>query len=290
MAVSERTIVTRLSEVRRLLIERDFHPSRLLGQNFLVDGNILGILISTSQVKPGDRVLEIGPGLGAVTAGLLEAGAHVTAIEKDHRLYDLLLTLSGSDARLTLIEGDALEQSLSLIRQHSLTRLVSNLPYGPGSRILVDLLCHAPGLQTLTVTVQLEVAERLTAVPGGKDFGILGLWGQVHAEVKLVKEVSPNCFWPRPAVTSAIVHMRRRPEPALPAADLPFFYELTRYAFQHRRKQLVSLLVKSSSPFAMEEDKVRSQLDTAGVSLKARAEDLPLAVWCMLSAGRKLHE
>ncbi len=290
MAVSKRVRMTRLSEVRRLLIERDFHPSRLLGQNFLVDGNILDILISTSEVEPGDRVLEIGPGLGAVTTGLLEAGAHVTAIEKDHRLVDLLLGLSGAEDRLTLVEGDALEQSLPLIRRQRLTRLVSNLPYGPGSRILVDLLCHAPGLQTLTVTVQLEVAERLVAVPGGKDFGILGLWGQVHAEVELVKEVSPGCFWPRPAVTSAIVHMRRRPRSALPADDLPFFYGLTRHAFQQRRKQLVSLLAKAPPPFRMEAEKTRSCLDIAGIPLTARAEDLPLGVWGMLSAGRKRHE
>ncbi len=289
MAISGRTTLARLSDVRRFLIDNDFHPSRALGQNFLVDGNILDILLATSEVGPGDRVLEVGPGLGVVTGALLDRGACVTAVEKDRRLYAFLQHALGGEDRLDLVEGDALALSTALVNEKGLNRLVSNLPYNPGSRILMDLICGAPSLRTMTVTVQLEVAERLTAVPGGKAFGLMGLWCRVHAEVERVKDISPSCFWPRPAVTSAIVHIRRRPAPVLPAQSLPFFYELTRYVFQHRRKQLVSLLAKAPSPFRADVETVHALLAAAGVAATARPEELTLEAWCAMAGdGRRL--
>ena len=283
MATSGRVHLTRLSEVRGLLIERDFHPSRALGQNFLVDGNILDILVEAADIRPGDRVLEVGPGLGVVTRALLERGAFVTAVEKDHRLFAFLQESLGGEERLELVEGDALELSVPLVRERSLDKLVSNLPYNPGSRILMDLICADPAPRTMTVTVQLEVAERLTAVPGSKAFGLMGLWSQLHYEVTQVKVISPGCFWPKPAVKSAIVHFQRRPSARLPAGVLPFFYELTRYAFQHRRKQLVSLLAKAPAPFRAEAGDSRRRLEASGAGAEARPEDLPLEVWCVFA-------
>jgi len=285
MATSGRAQLTRRSEVRSLLFERDFHPSRALGQNFLIDGNILDILMDASGVRDGDRVLEVGPGLGVVTGALLDRGAFVTAVEKDHRLFAFLQESLGGEKNLELIEGDALELSVPLVKERAIGKLVSNLPYNPGSRILMDLICAEPAPQSMTVTVQLEVAERLTANPGSKAFGLMGLWSQLHYDVTMVKVINPTCFWPRPAVKSAIVNFRRKTSVLLPAETLPFFYELTRFAFQHRRKQLVSLLAKAPVPFQADPDQSRSRLAASGVGAEARPEDLPLEAWCALAHG-----
>lgn len=283
MGNGERIQLTRLSEVRALADRCGFHPSRALGQNFLVDGNILDILVEASGVRSGDRVLEVGPGMGVVTAALLERGVHVTAIEKDHRLFALLQETFGGEPGLELIEGDALDLAVPLVREKSLGSLVSNLPYNPGSRIMLDLICAEVPPQALTVTVQLEVAERLTAAPGTKAYGLLGLWSQLHCEVRLVKIVSPTCFWPRPTIRSAIVTLRRRSQPLLEAAALPRFYALTRYAFQHRRKQLVSLLTKAPGSLSLDADDCRARLAAAGLDDSVRPENLPVEAWCALA-------
>ncbi len=283
MGNGERIQLTRLSEVRALADRCGFHPSRALGQNFLVDGNILDILVEASGVRAGDHVLEVGPGMGVVTAALLERGVHVTAIEKDHRLFALLQETFGGEPNLELIEGDALDLAVPLVRKKAISSLVSNLPYNPGSRIMLDLICAEVPPQALTVTVQLEVAERLTAVPGTKAYGLLGLWSQLHCEVRLVKIVSPTCFWPRPTIRSAIVTLRRRSQPLLEAAALPRFYALTRYAFQHRRKQLVSLLTKAPGSLNLDADDCRARLASVGLDDSVRPENLPVEAWCALA-------
>lgn len=272
--------LTRLSEIRALAEEWGIHPSRALGQNFLVDGNILDILIDAADIRDGDRVLEVGPGFGVVTAALLARGAYVTAVEKDHRLFEVLQTTLGAEPRLDLIEGDALDLAVAQVRDKHLTKLVSNLPYNPGSRIMIDLMCAEDSPQTLTVTVQLEVAERLSAVPGTKAYGLLGLWSQLHYEVRVIKVISPNCFWPRPKIKSAIVSLHRRPAPLLDAAALVTFYELTRYAFQHRRKQLVSLLAKAPGSLHLDIEDSRARLVANGLGVDARPENLSVEAWC----------
>ena len=283
MADAERNQLIRLSEVRRLAAAQGFHPSRSLGQNFLVDGNILDILVNAAAVQAGDRVLEVGPGMGVVTEALLQRGVRVTAIEKDHRLCALLRESMGANPDFELIEGDALELAVPVVRERAISSLVSNLPYNPGSRIMLDLLCAAVPPQAMTVTVQLEVAERLTAVPGTKAYGLLGIWSQLHGDVRLVKIVSPTCFWPRPAVRSAIVKLQRHPKPLLTGTALPRFYALTRYAFQHRRKQLVPLLTKAPELIRLDSDGIRSCLASLSLAAAARPEDLSVSAWCALA-------
>lgn len=275
--------LTRLSEVRSLARRYDIHPSRALGQNFLIDANILDILLTASGCQPGDDVLEVGPGMGVVTAGLIARGMRVFAIEKDYRLCAFLRENIMDKTAFNLIEGDALELAVPLVREHRIRRFVSNLPYNPGSRILLELVCADVAPETLTVTVQLEVAERLSASAGGRAYGLLGLWCQLHYAVSLAKVVSPNCFWPRPAIRSAIVHLRRREDALLAPEALPRFYAITRYAFQHRRKQLVSLLTKAPTSLKVDVDCIRSRLAASGYDDRVRPEDVPVSVWCELA-------
>jgi 16S rRNA (adenine1518-N6/adenine1519-N6)-dimethyltransferase len=283
MVTRERIQLTRLSDVKALAADYDFHPSRALGQNFLIDGNILDILLDTADVRAGDKVLEIGPGMGVVTSALLDRGVAVTAIEKDRRLVSLLGEMFGDNPQFELIEGDALSLSVSLVQEKGLTSLVSNLPYNPGSRILMDLICADSPPERLTVTVQLEVAERMVAKPGTKAYGLMGIWCQLHCDVKLVKVVSPSCFWPRPAIRSAIVTMKRRRKPLMAADAYARFYALTRYAFQHRRKQLVPLLTKAPASLSLDVAGCRERLASAGLAETVRPENVPVAVWCELA-------
>lgn len=284
--------LTKLSDVRTLVTQLGFHPSRALGQNFLVDRNILNIFIECAGIESGDRVLEIGPGLGVLTEEILAKAAHLTAVEKDHRLYDWLSGHLGGRDNLELIEGDVLKVGIPELLSAGVDKVLSNLPYTPGSRILLDIVRdkNAPG--EIAVTVQLEVAQRITANPGNKTFGLMAVWCQLHYETEIIKVISPNCFWPRPDVKSAIVRLRHRRNSVLAQDAEAYFYRLTRYLFQHRRKQLAATLAKAPSEFAMKSDDCRNILDAVGAVVTARPEELSLEQWCRfaeacLAAGRE---
>jgi 16S rRNA (adenine1518-N6/adenine1519-N6)-dimethyltransferase len=275
--------LTRLSDVRTLVTQLGFHPSRALGQNFLIDRNILDILIESANVSPDDVVLEVGPGLGVVTEVLLEQAGQLIAVEKDHRLHAYLETLLTGHDNLDLIQGDVLDVGISALLARGVNKVVSNLPYSPGSRILLDLICDAAAPRDIAVTVQLEVAQRITAPPGSKTYGLMGVWCQLHCDVALVKVISPNCFWSRPDVKSAIVTLRRRPKALLSAPQEKLFYALTRYAFQQRRKQLASCLAKAPAPLKVDADRCRSLLTELGATPDARPEALSVDQWCRLT-------
>ncbi len=162
-------------------------------------------------------------------------------------------------------------------------KVVSNLPYSPGSRILLDLVRDDNAPSDIIVTVQLEVAQRITAEPGTKAYGLMGVWCQLHCDVSLVKVISPTCFWPRPDVKSAIVTLNRRTRQPL-AKDLEErFYALTRYAFQHRRKQLASCLAKAPGGLACDAERCRELLQRVGAAVDARPEALSIEQWCQLT-------
>jgi 16S rRNA (adenine1518-N6/adenine1519-N6)-dimethyltransferase len=253
-----------------------------LGQNFLVDRNILNIFVESASVQSTDRVLEIGPGLGVLTEEILARAAHLTAVEKDKRLYAWLSGHLADRANFTLIEGDVLKVGIPALLAAGVDKVLSNLPYTPGSRILLDIVRDINGPSEIAVTVQLEVAQRITAKPGSKTFGLMGVWCQLHYDTRIVKVISPNCFWPRPDVKSAIVHLQRRKDDILPQAVEEYFYRLTRYVFQHRRKQLAATLAKAPTEFALPADACRGHLVAMGASETARPEELGLAQWCQL--------
>ena len=270
--MTEPPILTRPSEVRALLAQLDFHPSRILGQNFLIDRNILDILLAAADLQPADRVVEVGPGLGVLTGELLTRAGAVNAVEKDHRLAAYLRTRFAEEPRLILHEGDILEADLPALFAAPGHKLVANLPYAIAARLLVELtaLPHPPEL--IVVTIQREVAERLVARPASKDYGLLAILLQRHYAIAGVKNISPSCFWPPPEVQSAIVKLTRRAAPLGGAANEQALRELLRHAFSQRRKTLArSLRGVAADPLPA--------LAQVGIAPTARAEEIPPDRW-----------
>lgn len=268
-------ILTRPSEVRELLARLEFHPSRVLGQNFLIDRNILDILLDAAGLQPGDTVVEVGPGLGVLTDALLARVAAVTAVEKDRRLAAYLRERFAGKPKLTLIHADILDCDLPALFPRPGMKLVANLPYIIAARLLVELtvLPHPPA--RIVVTIQREVAGRLAARPASKDYGLLSILLQRHYEIETVKHISPSCFWPPPEVQSAIVRLERRAEPLGGEADETALRDLLRHVFSHRRKTLGrALRDHAGDPLPA--------LVAAGIDPRARAEELPPETWAVL--------
>ena len=267
--------LTSPSQVKAWCIENGFHPNKVLGQNFLIDQNALKAIVDAGlegfgfQVS-GFKVLEIGPGLGVLTEEMLKRGCDVTAVEKDPVLAARLAESLGKPEHLTVIAGDALDilsrPETWNLEPETFEIMISNLPYQTGTRILLELV-KARELQSMTVLVQTEVAERLAAKEGTKTRGLAGVWAQLDYDVRIVRKVSASCFWPRPEIGSSVVRLDHHDRNvALSAEERDLFHRLTKQAFEHRRKQLGSIF----------KDMVQST---------ARAEELSNEDWIELVKG-----
>jgi len=267
--------------IRRVLAELNHRPSRSLGQNYLIDGNILDLIATAAEITPGEPVLEIGPGLGALTQTLLTAGAAVTAVEKDPAMVRHLCGWFQSPP-LNLIQADALKAGLDrLLTEHGLRKVVANLPYSVGSRLLVNLTecTHRP--QRMVLMLQQEVADRICAEPGGAEYGVLAVLVRLHYRVETVKRVSPRCFLPPPKVWSAVLRFDRLPEPAAIVHDYVFFKTLVKTAFSQRRKKLTSIL-RNRYP-CPDGIAFTDLLEENGIAADARPEKLTLPQWAALA-------
>lgn len=253
--------LTSPSQVKAWCIEHEFHPNKVLGQNFLIDRNALEAIVDAGLEENPASVLEIGPGLGVLTEEMLKRGASVTAVEKDPVLADRLKPALGDPENLVVIKGDALEAELP-----PADAMVSNLPYQAGTRILLELVLRRD-IRHMTVLVQTEVAERLAAKEGGKTRGLAGVWAQLDYDVKIVRKVAASCFWPRPEVGSSVVTLKRHDRNRdMDEAARKLFHRITKQAFEHRRKQLGSIF----------KDYIQSTL---------RAEELSNEEWVALAKG-----
>jgi 16S rRNA (adenine1518-N6/adenine1519-N6)-dimethyltransferase len=244
-----------LAQIREMLESRGLAPRKSLGQNFLIDQNLVRRLVEASGVRAGDLVLEVGPGTGVLTEELLRRGCCVVACELDRglaamlreRLADPRGVLGAPDtASFTLVEGDCLASK----REISPTvlaaidgrpfRLVANLPYNAGTPLMLALLCAHPNCRSMHVTIQREVADRLLAKPRSPDYGPLSIVAQALAHVERVATLPPECFWPRPDVTSTMVSIARHEDPL---TKRPWqLAEFCQQAFSKRRKQLGAVL------------------------------------------------
>jgi 16S rRNA (adenine1518-N6/adenine1519-N6)-dimethyltransferase len=274
--------LTSPTQVKSWCIDNGFHPNRTLGQNFLIDRNALESIINGAGVGSGMRVLEIGPGLGVLTEAMLERGARVVAVEKDKRLSARLYEALGSPVDLEVIEADALKLDLDNLLGGGFDACVSNLPYSVGTRILLNIALHAKAPETITVLVQKEVADRFAADACDAERGQAGVWLQLDFKVTVLRQVSAGCFWPRPEVGSSIVRLDLN-RSDLSEAERSTFFELTRYTFMHRRKQLGSSLRKAAGALERTDDEIAALLSRAELDPKTRAEQISNEGWKVLA-------
>ena len=272
----------KLSHMKQLLAAGEIRLTKSLGQNFLHDANQLSRIVDAAELGPSDRVLEIGPGLGPLTEVLLARAGEVLAIEKDARLVAILRERLGSTAKprgaLRLLHDDALEYLRREPRDWRGWKLVANLPYSVASPILVELAQACPGPDRLVATLQLEVARRLLAGPGQRDYGVLTLLVQLDYEPVSTFKIPASCFFPEPEVDSACVCLQRRAAPLLPPARRPAFARLVKRSFSQRRKMLLKLLKADWPAPRLEDIFARLQLP-----LSARAETIPVHQFVQLT-------
>jgi 16S rRNA (adenine1518-N6/adenine1519-N6)-dimethyltransferase len=269
------------TETRDLLAKLGHLPRRFLGQNFLVDGNIVRKSLELALIAAGDAVVEVGPGLGTLTGALLEAGAEVWAVELDRTLHAYLeegLAVR-YPATLHLVEGDAVELPLAGIPPSRVpaAKVVANLPYAI-STPWMDGVLAGPLPARMVLMLQKEAAERYASEPGGRSFGAISIFLQAAYEVAPGHRVSPGCFHPRPDVDSALLHLVRRPEPYVFS---PGHRALIRRCFQQRRKQLGAILREQ---IPAQEAEWRELLRAAGFSTTVRAEAVPVPTWIRLAS------
>ncbi len=250
-----------------------------LGQNFLIDPNIVRKIVSLAALRPEDTVLEIGPGRGALTAGLCAEAGRVIAVEIDPQLQPHLQETLGRCRNLDLRIGDALAFPYDSLPPG--TVVAANLPYYVSTPILFALLDARPRLSRLVLMLQTEVALRLAAKPNSEDYGVLSVLAQEAAEVELAFRVSPNCFRPRPTVGSAVVRLTIKARDEVDPVRHERFRRLVRAAFAHRRKTLVNSLRDEGYP----SERIFSALQAVGVPLQARAETLTLDHYRALAAA-----
>ena len=265
-----------LGATRHILKAFDLHASKRLGQNFLIHSGTVEAIVATAGIHPGDRVLEIGPGIGTLTQGLAEAGASVTAVELDKKLPAVLAeTLSGY-TRVRIVGGDILKTDILALMGDEPFKVVANLPYYITTPILLTLLERRLPITRIVTMVQREVAERMIASPGGRDYGALSVAVQYYTE-----PVSPRCFFPPPAVASAVMDCVVRKMPPVEVADEKQFFRVVRAAFGQRRKTLGNALKSLGFP----RDTLQGALTMAGIDPFRRGETLSLAAFAALSAA-----
>ena len=268
------------NETRAALDLLALQPSRALGQNFLVDRNIACLIVEAAGLHDDDTVLEIGPGLGALTELLLEHAARVVAVEKDGRLCEFLRERFARRQKLQLIHADALEFDFAPVAPF---KVVANLPYSVATPVMQRLVDSPVRPRQMVLTVQREVANRLAAQPRTKDYGALTLFTQLYYEVRREHIITPRCFIPPPAVDSAVVSLRLAPHPLLePGLEAPF-KELVRAGFGQRRKMLRGVLPKCATRVPVTADRLKAALERLGLPPTARGEELSLAQWLLLT-------
>lgn len=264
--------------MKELIGKHGFRFSKRLGQNFLIDHNILVKIIEGANIKEEDGVLEIGPGIGTMTQVIAEKADQVLAIEIDRSLLAILAETLGEYSNIQVVHGDVLKLPLRELLQdkfsHQKVKVVANLPYYVTTSIIMKLLEEELPIKSITIMVQKEVAQRMHASPGGKDYGALSIAVQFYAQTNIIAIVPPTVFLPPPNVESTIIRLDILKQPRVEVANKKLFFDLVKAAFGKRRKTLLNAL--SSGNLGIDKKAMEEILNTIGIDGKRRGETLSL--------------
>ena len=250
----------------------DIKMSKKLGQNFLIKRGIVDEIVHAAELMPGEPVLEVGPGIGTLTQGLAQSGADVTAIELDRRLLDVLDTTLASYDNVRIVHGDVLKLDVSTIMNHKPFKVVANLPYYITTPIIMSLLESKLPIERLVVMVQKEVALRMVAKPGTKDYGALSVAVQYYTEPDIVLDVPPKSFLPAPAVTSSVIRCVLRDKPPVDVIDEKLFFRVVKAGFAQRRKTFSNTMKTTG----LSKDRIEELLSKANIDGQRRGETFTL--------------
>ena len=269
-----------------VLQKYNFNFQKKFGQNFLIDEHVLDKIIRAAEITKDDYVLEIGPGIGTMTQYLACAAREVTAVEIDRALIPILEDTLKEYDNISIINEDILKVDIAALAKEKNggrpIKVVANLPYYITTPIIMGLFeSHVP-LESITVMVQKEVADRMQVGPGTKDYGALSLAVQYYAEPYIVANVPPNCFMPRPAVGSAVIRLTRHQKPPVEVADEKLMFRLIRASFNQRRKTLANGL-KNSGELNLSKEVITAAIEKLGKGSSVRGEALNLEEFARLT-------
>ena len=278
------------SSTKELLKQFDFRMSKRLGQNFLVDKNILDEIIEGSELTKDDYVLEIGPGIGSMTQKLCESAGKVVAVEIDKKLIPVLSVTLAEYDNITVINGDILKLDLKeVLKEHfgdHKAKVIANLPYYITTPIIMKLLEEKLDLQSITIMVQKEVGDRIKAVPGGKVYGALSVAVQYYAKPSQILFVPPESFIPRPDVDSIVLKLDILPKPAVEVESESMFFRVVKASFGQRRKTLLNALTAGN--FGLSKEQMKEVLVSVDIDENRRGETLSLQEFANIA--NKLHK
>ena len=250
----------------------DIKMSKKLGQNFLIKRGIVDEIVHAAELTPSEPVLEVGPGIGTLTQGLAQSGADVTAIELDRRLLEVLDTTLASYDNVRIVHGDVLKLDVPTIMNHKPFKVVANLPYYITTPIIMSLLESKLPIERLVVMVQKEVALRMVAKPGTKDYGALSVAVQYYTEPDIVLDVPPKSFLPAPAVTSSVIRCVLRAKPPVDVIDEKLFFRVVKAGFAQRRKTFSNTMKTTG----LSKDRIEELLAKANIDGQRRGETFTL--------------
>lgn len=272
-----------------ILKKHQFKFKKSLGQNFLVDSNILKKIAETADLTAETNALEIGPGIGALTEHLARNAKEVVALEIDQRLVPILADTLAAYPNVHIINQDVLKTDVSKLAAESFEdpaaplKVIANLPYYVTTPIILKLLHEKAPISSMTFMLQKEVADRISAVPGTKSYGSLSIAIQFYMEARIAFIVPKTVFMPQPNVDSAIIHLTRRDSPLTSVKDEDFFFEVTRASFSQRRKTLWNNLVSKFPELKDNKAEVEVKLEVLGLDLKRRGETMSIPEFGVLS-------
>ncbi len=269
-----------------VLQKYNFRFQKKYGQNFLIDAHVLEKIVEEAQIAKEDCVVEIGPGIGTMTQYLAERAGRVVTVEIDKALIPILQDTLSSYENVDIINDDILKVDLARLASEKNAgrpvKVVANLPYYITTPIVMGLLEGGMPLHSVTVMVQKEVAERMQAKPGTKDYGALSLAVQYYADAQVVAHVPPNCFIPRPNVGSAVISLKRYREPPVRVQDEKLMFSIIRASFNQRRKMLINGLANAPG-LSVDKERARKALASMGLPENIRGEAMELAQFARLS-------